>query len=223
VTDEAAFLRAIQADPTDATAKLVYADWLDEHGEPERAEYLRLLATEGKAASSLEAQVGWTWAGWVNGYRPSWDAATLCALGKLDTFIDAYLAFNDRTSDISTHFSAILVPAQQPIEDLCRSRCAHGADNVTLEPMEDWPTELVSLFNQWLFVHREDPRPYSLYRIETAEGRVEAANEGLNHVRDVLRPRRGWRVRTQHDSLRQDDLALEAADRVLFLHFSFSD
>ena len=36
------FLRAICANPEDDTARLVYADWLDENGAPERAEFVRL-------------------------------------------------------------------------------------------------------------------------------------------------------------------------------------
>jgi uncharacterized protein (TIGR02996 family) len=40
--DRAAFLRAIAANPDDDLPRLVYADWLDEHGEPERAEFIRL-------------------------------------------------------------------------------------------------------------------------------------------------------------------------------------
>lgn len=32
----------ILADPFDDSPRLVYADWFDEHGEPERAEYIRL-------------------------------------------------------------------------------------------------------------------------------------------------------------------------------------
>ncbi len=44
MSDEAAFLAALKANPADDTARLVYADWLDEHGEPQKAEYLRLIA-----------------------------------------------------------------------------------------------------------------------------------------------------------------------------------
>jgi uncharacterized protein (TIGR02996 family) len=40
--DREAFLRAIRADPADDTVRLVYADWLDEHGDPEQAEFVRL-------------------------------------------------------------------------------------------------------------------------------------------------------------------------------------
>ncbi len=39
---EPGLLAAIAADPGDDLARLVYADWLDEHDQPERAEYLRL-------------------------------------------------------------------------------------------------------------------------------------------------------------------------------------
>jgi uncharacterized protein (TIGR02996 family) len=37
-----AFLQAIFDAPEDDTPRLVYADWLDEHGEPERAEFIRV-------------------------------------------------------------------------------------------------------------------------------------------------------------------------------------
>ncbi|MBP3954144.1 TIGR02996 domain-containing protein [Gemmata sp. G18] len=43
MSDEAAFLAALKANPADDTTRLVYADWLDEHNEPVKAEYLRLV------------------------------------------------------------------------------------------------------------------------------------------------------------------------------------
>jgi uncharacterized protein (TIGR02996 family) len=42
VDDEPALLAAILADPDEDTPRLAYADWLDEHGRPERAEFIRL-------------------------------------------------------------------------------------------------------------------------------------------------------------------------------------
>jgi uncharacterized protein (TIGR02996 family) len=42
MSDEAAFLAAIIANPDDDTPRLVYADWLDENGDPDRAEFIRL-------------------------------------------------------------------------------------------------------------------------------------------------------------------------------------
>ncbi|WP_439620807.1 ribosomal protein L7/L12 [Gemmata sp.] len=47
--DEAAFLDALAANPADDTARLVYTDWLDEHGEPYKAEYLRLVVALARA------------------------------------------------------------------------------------------------------------------------------------------------------------------------------
>ena len=40
--DRTALLRAVLAVPDDDTPRLVYADWLDEHGDPARAEFIRL-------------------------------------------------------------------------------------------------------------------------------------------------------------------------------------
>jgi uncharacterized protein (TIGR02996 family) len=40
--DEVGLLRAIRAVPEDDTPRLVYADWLDENGQPERAEFIRV-------------------------------------------------------------------------------------------------------------------------------------------------------------------------------------
>jgi uncharacterized protein (TIGR02996 family) len=40
--NDAAFLQAIREHPDDDTHRLVYADWLDENGNPERAEFIRV-------------------------------------------------------------------------------------------------------------------------------------------------------------------------------------
>jgi uncharacterized protein (TIGR02996 family) len=42
VSEREAFLKAIAAVPDDDTARLAFADWLDEHGDPDRAEFVRL-------------------------------------------------------------------------------------------------------------------------------------------------------------------------------------
>jgi uncharacterized protein (TIGR02996 family) len=41
MSDEAAFLSAIRSNPDDDLPRLVYADWLDETGDPARAEFIR--------------------------------------------------------------------------------------------------------------------------------------------------------------------------------------
>src|SRR5262245_25827204 len=42
MSDEKALLAAIWDEPYDDSVRLVYADWLDERGQPERAEFIRL-------------------------------------------------------------------------------------------------------------------------------------------------------------------------------------
>jgi uncharacterized protein (TIGR02996 family) len=42
MSDAPALLEAIRAAPDDDAPRLVYADWLDEHGQPERAEFIRV-------------------------------------------------------------------------------------------------------------------------------------------------------------------------------------
>jgi uncharacterized protein (TIGR02996 family) len=42
MSEEEALLAAVYANPDDDTPRLVYADWLDEHGDAERAEFIRL-------------------------------------------------------------------------------------------------------------------------------------------------------------------------------------
>ncbi len=42
MSDEAALLTAIAAHPDEDTPRLMYADWLDEHGRPIRAEFIRV-------------------------------------------------------------------------------------------------------------------------------------------------------------------------------------
>lgn len=69
--DDIAFQRAILANPSDTTLKLVYADWLQERDDP-RAEFVRLqvqLYTTKTTAAAVEA------AGWflLMGSRPDPD------------------------------------------------------------------------------------------------------------------------------------------------------
>lgn len=58
MTDNEAFVRAILADPGDQATRLVYADWLEENGDKQRAEFLRLDAAlvekEAKQDDSAE-------------------------------------------------------------------------------------------------------------------------------------------------------------------------
>jgi uncharacterized protein (TIGR02996 family) len=41
MTPHGAFLQAILEEPADDAVRLIYADWLDEHGDPDRADFIR--------------------------------------------------------------------------------------------------------------------------------------------------------------------------------------
>jgi uncharacterized protein (TIGR02996 family) len=43
--EEEAFLASVRRKPTDNAVRLVYADWLEEHGHEQRAEYLRVFCS----------------------------------------------------------------------------------------------------------------------------------------------------------------------------------
>jgi len=53
LTDRAAFLEAIRANPFDALPRMVFADWLDEHGEGRKAAHYRAAAA--RLPATLEA------------------------------------------------------------------------------------------------------------------------------------------------------------------------
>src|SRR4051812_43183757 len=42
MTHDDAFLQSIRDEPDDDVPRLIYADWLEEHGRPEHAEFIRL-------------------------------------------------------------------------------------------------------------------------------------------------------------------------------------
>ena len=62
--DEAALVRACQAAPGDALVRLVYADWLDEHGDP-RGAYLRAESAASSTRPSSTAPLRSRRSGWT--------------------------------------------------------------------------------------------------------------------------------------------------------------
>jgi uncharacterized protein (TIGR02996 family) len=61
-TDHKSFELAILADPADDTVRLVYADWLEENGEPERAAFIRVqiaLARAPDTSHCTELSASW--------------------------------------------------------------------------------------------------------------------------------------------------------------------
>jgi uncharacterized protein (TIGR02996 family) len=68
--EEARLIRGIAAEPEDEALRLVYADWLEEHGHEARAAYLRAEARHFKAKRKKKADA---WAD-AEGVDPVWKA-----------------------------------------------------------------------------------------------------------------------------------------------------
>lgn len=51
------FLQAIIENPDDLAPRLIYADWLDEHGDTDQAEFIRLQCTRGTQADPLPREM----------------------------------------------------------------------------------------------------------------------------------------------------------------------
>jgi uncharacterized protein (TIGR02996 family) len=88
-----AFLEAIKAEPDDDTHRLVFADWLEENGEPERAEFIRVQVKRARPTdwdpgpASLEArerellkQNGEAWLGPLHPLLIGWHSLPLRGL-----------------------------------------------------------------------------------------------------------------------------------------------
>ena len=57
MTDGTDLLAAILAHPEEDTPRLMYADWLDENGQPERAEFIRLQIAVNRIESDFRQKV----------------------------------------------------------------------------------------------------------------------------------------------------------------------
>jgi uncharacterized protein (TIGR02996 family) len=79
MTHDEAFLQAIRDDPDSDAPRLIYADWLEDHGQEARAEFIRAQCervrpdTEGGRAAALEARAAKLlsdhWTAWVGPLR----------------------------------------------------------------------------------------------------------------------------------------------------------
>ena len=117
--DEAALLRAVCLVPADDLPRLVYADWLDEHDRPERAEFIRLQCEvegvtdewerrrlAGRAADLLTAnREAWfrelpKWArSWYDPFMASQIEYRRGFAESLIVFASPFLRFGDRLLD----------------------------------------------------------------------------------------------------------------------------
>src|SRR4051794_33971209 len=113
MSDEDALLAAIRESPDDDTLRLVLADWYDDHGQAERAEFIRLHLTVARSDEGdvrraawlarlhrLHAAHGAGWAGYNRLDRSGWhgwrwgrglvESVTLSDVAILPTLLDRH-------------------------------------------------------------------------------------------------------------------------------------
>jgi uncharacterized protein (TIGR02996 family) len=103
-----AFLRAVLADPEDDAPRLIYADWLDEQGDGDRAEFIRVQCAvarldpdEGRRADlrrrerDLLRRHEVDWAGWLGGFASGW-VFERGFVGSLTVVIEPFLRYAER-------------------------------------------------------------------------------------------------------------------------------
>lgn len=224
MSDEATFLRAIQADPTDRTAKLVYADWLDDRGEAAKAGHVRAMV-DGRAAPAAVPAV---WHEVFHGSQPVWDEVTMLALGRLQGFLTALKLCSDHASDIGYDFFARLEPRSGGVQETADRYYGPDCRPVRLEALTDWEEDVQTVLRSHLLAELGGVRGGhgTKLALETSSGRNAVAEAAFDAVRGVLTPTAAWRahVTAKHwYAIEWTDLVLETADRVLFLHFSFDD
>src|SRR5262249_488094 len=81
MTDGDALLQTIIDNPDDDAPRLVYADWIEEHGEPERAEFIRVQVAYDGADFAKERRG--EWAGRMKELWKAYGPAWLAQLPKL--------------------------------------------------------------------------------------------------------------------------------------------
>ncbi len=89
MSDEAAFLAALTVNPADDTARLVYADWLDEHDDAMKAEYLRAMVevTRSSGGSNEHVEAAARLFRATKGTATDWRYA---AGGRFDVVLESY-------------------------------------------------------------------------------------------------------------------------------------
>lgn len=143
LTDGQTLLKAICADPDNDLPRLVYADYLEENGQPERAAFIRLqiefvrkcLAGNGFSDDLLRSELARLWAE----YGQSW-RAELPQIDGVSWDLFFHRGFAERVvveTDTVLRDNAEAILGFAPIHHLCIRRF-EGARGVTLIPGLRW-------------------------------------------------------------------------------------
>ena len=102
MSEREGFLRAICAEPDDDTVRLAFADWLQEHGEPDRAEFIRIQCGRTHLPPSAEnaareAELRAKLFGHLDAFG---FASVVCRRGFVDTITSGLRALRDHLAEL---------------------------------------------------------------------------------------------------------------------------
>lgn len=143
---EAGLLRDICERPFDDTPRLIYADWLEDHGSPERAEWIRLIweYTQGKPQPARPHAEG-RYRDLSNRLQELFNAEHHTARDLQDGFLadgHGYLTWDDMHSVVLSHLNSArwgffgkgFVSA---VACTCADWLAHGREIVLAQPVTE--------------------------------------------------------------------------------------
>ncbi len=240
MSDEDAFLRAIQATPNDQLPRLVYADWLEEHGRTDLARWVRYSVEEESHApdwttwsarfnSRFNSRSGPAWFDLYRGLVPMCNAATLLALGRLQGLLAGFAWGCSPCADLSYYYEAHLFPLRGTVVEFAWQVLRIPLDQI--DWVEDWDAHATAVMAQCIGrEHRDglDRDERGRRVLQTQEGCESAAKAVLAYAREILTPTEVWWFHPPaqfHDrwGVGLNGYLLADADWVLFLHFADYD
>jgi uncharacterized protein (TIGR02996 family) len=202
VGEDQAFLEAIRANPKDESLKLVYADWLEERGDP-RAEFLRLqhqLQTLPLRLATLCWQFDPYWLHTVRSGNGS-DVPELRGILRALSWINT-------VSDLEYNLTLDEIPKPGPLIEALQRWYARFSSVRSVTPIDE--QQLRELLRHWVV----PPSQRHEFILDEVWFRLIA----------LTTPPVIWRVDTtpMYDVI-QEEIAIEGSDRVYVLHLGGSD
>jgi uncharacterized protein (TIGR02996 family) len=139
MTDREALLAAIHADPDDDTARLVYADWLQENGQPDHGEFIRFQIEAARAAPfGLQARKARENANrLLEAHRQDWTRHLQPCVEwpRFERGFPTHLSID--AADFVPHAERLL--SAEPIQSLKLFRFARTGERVSFQPLFELP------------------------------------------------------------------------------------
>jgi uncharacterized protein (TIGR02996 family) len=143
MTDRDALYRAILESPDDDLPRLAYADWLEEHGEPDRAEIIRvqlararLPAGDRQAAKLLRREKAL-----LRQHGAAWCDTNLGMVGELRRgFIEHISCSSDKALEVGAQLSE-----RFPVRSLCLAAGSSGLPKIAVLAQQPWLARITAL------------------------------------------------------------------------------